>query len=277
MEAVQPRAVAIRALRVLRAPQWLHLSLLPCAAVGAEALTHPARTSLVLARGLSVAALALAFAYGLNAIGDRPFDRSRRKNPLAGVAEVPLESRVAVAACASLSLALAATGGPGVLGCAALSLLTGALYSAGPRLKAYPIVGTALNVGIFLPLMWLAGPPASAALPVAFVTMLLQNQLWHERQDLEEDRAASVWTTGAALGARGTAALTVALGVGGAGLAAAVSRAHPALSLASGAACAMATVAPLALARAPARRRAVHRVAALASGALVYAAALTSG
>src|SRR5262245_45550703 len=81
----QAPAVADRgrvSLLVLRPRQWIHFVVLPLAG-GIHGLT----LTLALARfvlALSVAALLLGYAYGLNAISDRATDVDARKNPLVG-------------------------------------------------------------------------------------------------------------------------------------------------------------------------------------------------
>jgi 4-hydroxybenzoate polyprenyltransferase len=274
MHASRAHAGGATALRALRARQWRHFALLPAAAIGSDTLAHPSIASLVLVRGVLVASLALAFSYGVNAMYDRATDRSTAKNPLAGAAQVTTETRVLVWACGALALVAAGSGGVRPVACVVVSLIAGAVYSAGPRLKSYPFLGTVLNVGIFLPLMWAAGPPIRAALPVTFVALLLQNQLWHEREDLDEDRVAAVRTTAAVLGDRGTRVAATVLGAIGAlvALAMSVGPGTRAEAAASVLACAIGSLAPILAA--PDHRRRVHRTAAIVGGALVYAAGL---
>jgi len=275
MALAEASARGSSALRVLRASQWRHFVLLPAAAFGRDALAHPLGAALLFARGALVAALALSFSYGLNAVHDRATDRSAAKNPLAGAPVVAIEAQALVWGCGALALIAAMSGGASATACTAASLLTGGVYSAGPRLKAWPLLGTVLNVGIFLPLMWVAGPvaPRSAALPLTFAAMLVQNQLWHEREDLEEDRAAGVRTTAALLGERGTAVAAAVIGAIGAAAAVAGSTRFSEAGAVL-AACALGSAVPLVVSRE--RRRAAHRAAAMAGGALVYAAGLVS-
>lgn len=152
------------------------------------------------------AAGALAFAYGVNAVADRASDRSSRKNPLAGVAAPGLEVVAVIPACAVAACAAAAALGPTTVAAVFVSLACGLAYSLGPRLKATPVAGLLCNTGIFVPLMAvaLAGPPASgfAPLVVAFVLLIVQNQLLHEIADAEEDEAAGDRNTARLLGPR---------------------------------------------------------------------------
>jgi 4-hydroxybenzoate polyprenyltransferase len=269
------------ALRVLRVGQWRHFVVLPAASMPHDAWAHQGSLHqgsvwLQLARGSVVAGLALAYSYGLNAVHDRATDRSTRKNPLAGVSLVTPETRALVWTCGALALVGAMPGGAVAVACVMTSLLAGAVYSAGPRLKAYPFLGTLLNVGIFLPLMGVAGAATlpDPALPITFAALLLQNQLWHEREDLDEDRASGALTTAAVLGERGTAAAVIALGAAGV-IGAAVTcagRGRWTEAAASTIACALASAVPLLAA--PEQRRAAHRCAAITGGALVYVAGL---
>ncbi len=206
-------------LGVLRVRQWAHFVVLPAAALGPDPVPLvPRIPSLLL--GAAASAFSLAYAYGINAIFDRATDRDPHKNPLAGRGALPSSIGTVVALTALAALGFAVFAGSVALLAIVVSLLAGTVYSAGPRLKAWPIVGTALNAFIFGPLLWLAlddrPPPAAFGLLVSsFVVLLLQNQLLHERADFEEDVAARVLTTGRALGERGTAAAVVMLALGG--------------------------------------------------------------
>jgi 4-hydroxybenzoate polyprenyltransferase len=247
---------------------------LPAAAIGRDAFAHPGPSAVLLTRGILAASFALGFSYGVNALYDRDTDRDVHKNPLAGVRHVAVETRGIVCASGALAILAAAPGGLGSVTAVTASIVAGGIYSAGPRLKRYPIVGTALNVGIFLPLLWVAAAPISLSLPMIFVTLLLQNQLWHEREDLEEDSAGGVRTTAGVLGDRATRVATAAIGALGAlGTAGVLAGDGRAIEVgASVAACALGTLAPM-LAP-PRRRREMHRAAAITAGALVYVAAL---
>jgi 4-hydroxybenzoate polyprenyltransferase len=245
--------------------------MLPLASFRPDELTHPTTATLSFVRAALVSALSLAFAYGINSIHDRATDRSVEKNPLAGSPIVAIETRALVWGAGVLALGVALTGGVRTSACAFVSLAVGAAYSAGPRLKGYPFLGTLMNVGIFLPLMWMAAPtgPRSSVLPLTFTALLLQNQLLHEREDAEEDRAAGVTTTAAVLGARGTVIATLVIGTAGV-LALFLSGAATREVAIACAACALASFAPLVRARRT--PRAVHRAVAFICGVMVYAA-----
>src|SRR5439155_18694411 len=95
-----------------------------------------------------------------------------------------------------------------------VSLVAATLYSGG--LKRLPVMGTVVNVLIFVPLPLLAavGPPSSGMLFLiyCFYVLVTQNQILHEIADSEEDVAAGVRTTGVAIGATGVRLVAVVLG-----------------------------------------------------------------
>ncbi len=201
-----------RAIACLRVRSWWYFALLPLAGLG---IADPSASPLQPLLGVLSASACLGFAYGLNAITDAALDRSLEKNPFAGGAEPPRRARLLVAACAGLALVVAVLrpGSP-ALPATLASLVIAFAYSAPPRLKAVPFVGTVLNAGIFAPLFWLGGPlePEVHATIALFTGLLIQNQLLHELEDREEDLAAGVVTTAAILGPRWTRAAVVAVG-----------------------------------------------------------------
>ncbi len=254
--------------------QWLHVLPLPLATFDA---TVPVDTALLaVARGIVNAFAILAFGFLVNAISDRHVDRDARKNPLL----VPGRDgyKASLVTLPAVSIALAAFSPWPVQLATAFSLMVGIVYSVGPRLKIIPVVGTLTNAAWYTPVLFLgmAGPslPAGfATIAIAFMTLLLQNQLIHEAGDRLEDEASGIRTTWLALGPRWTALL--AAGVG----AVATVVAAPALGgFRYAAGTAFIVVFPLLLAwngltadRA-ARLRVVHRWCAVLFGAAVYAA-----
>jgi 4-hydroxybenzoate polyprenyltransferase len=204
-------------LAVLRGPQWLHFALLPCASVYPALRADPAAALPRLALSVAVAALCLAYAYGINAVADRHGDRSAAKNPLAGVAIVPIEGWLLIVGCAALAQILALLLGGLTAGAALTSLLAGTVYSVGPRFKAIPIVSTTTNAAIFAPLLFVGHvdthPDGLFTLMVTFVALLTQNQLVHEVVDRDEDRRCGVRTTAVAFGPRVSLFMSAALGL----------------------------------------------------------------
>jgi 4-hydroxybenzoate polyprenyltransferase len=203
---------------VLRVRQWMVFAPLPAAGIARLDEVRGARMSNV-AGAVVASGLALAYAYGLNAIADRRADEDPDKNVLAGREEVPVPAIVSVI-CAGLAALLAA----GALGGLALpaiaaSIAAGTVYSAGPRLKRFPALGLLANHAIFLPLLFPAVRPGAAPvglwlLAPVFALLLTQNQLLHEESDAAEDEAAGVTTTARRLGARGVRYAVVALAAG---------------------------------------------------------------
>lgn len=200
----------------LRVRQWWYFALLGAAplAVG------PAPGAGRLAMGVLAAGASLGFAYGINAIADRDGDHSPWKNPLIGAADVPAPVHALVWATAALALALSVGLGAWSVVAGGLSVAAGVVYSVGPRFKARPILGTICNATIFTPLLALGTGPGTdagglAALSLAFVVLLTQNQLVHEVADAIEDAPAGVITTGGVLGPQGAFRAAAALGLVG--------------------------------------------------------------
>jgi 4-hydroxybenzoate polyprenyltransferase len=162
----------------------------------------------------------------------------------------------------------------------AICLASGVLYSVGPRLKRYPVLGTLSNVTNFAPLLWVGASssggtaPGLSPLAVAFVCLLLQNQLLHEAADRQEDVRARVCTTVLLVGERRAALVAAVLG---AGLLAAARPAH-AFAVALGPlAAAYVVFFPLVLAArgsdptAMNRARMAHRACSVVTGGLLFA------
>lgn len=206
----------------VRARQWWHFLGLPLATLerGQLAGVVAMDWGRVVAAGV-VAGCCLGVAYGINAVCERFTDRSAEKNPL--VAAPELTSRVVrrVASLVIVGLATAGWLGRWALIGAVVSMVAGLVYSASAWGKRAPVLGLVGNTLIFVPLLVLLHP--GGALPGAcvaelglFTTLLAQNQLLHERADVEEDAAAGSWTTARWLGRRGT--MRVVLGLGGIGM-----------------------------------------------------------
>jgi len=262
----------VRWLRRARAGRWLHFLALPIAGLDSQL---GMRSVLAVARGVVVAFAVLAFGYLLNALTDRAMDRPT-KNPLAGTGQLPRTVPLELAVFAGLAL-VASAGAPRVAQIATgVCLASGWLYSAGPRLKRHPVVGSLANVTNFVPLMWVGAAEGGAPrglVPLATVLacMLLQNQLIHEAADREEDRAGGIRTSVLVLGARRASVAAMVLGAG------VVSGAH-ALGAPAWAPVLVYIVAfPCALAVAGAdedqmkRIRLLHRIVSVAAGALLFA------
>lgn len=267
-----PRALALGA-AALRVRQWLHFVPLPLAGVPVVGLVSGACPKGPVLWACIAGALCLGCAYGINAHADRATDRSRRKNPLAGA---PGSGWALAPALLCGALALVAASMSGGLAAAAGSVLAGVVYSVGPRIKRWPVVGSLANVAIFAPLLLLVGgprPDGFVGTCAVFTALLLQNQLLHERADVVEDRRAGARTTAQVLGRAGVRRAGQALaGLGG--LAAAATLGWPGatagtIGLAFGA-CLMGQDDAAA-----ARRR--HRALAMVTGALVYALAQGGG
>ncbi|MBZ5711340.1 UbiA family prenyltransferase [Nannocystis pusilla] len=257
-------------LRALRAGQWAHFVPLPLAGAPLQDMLSGTCPIGPVLWACLAGALCLACAYGLNAHADRASD-GRGKNPLAGAAVGPAALVPAIACGLLAAVAAARSGG---LGPAALSLAAGGFYSAGPRLKRWPGVGTLANVAIFAPLLALVGAPRTPGfwgMSAVFAGLLLQNQLVHERADEAEDRRAASYTTAQWLGRAGVAAAGRGLALAGSLAAALLLGPWAALC---GAAGLVVGAGQIGRADAAAARRR-HRTLALVTGAAIYA--LTPG
>ncbi len=263
-----------RAGRALRAFDWWYFSLLPLVSLVGDPRSEDGVVRLV--GSVLVAALCLAYAYGFNGITDRGMDRDAAKNALAGLAEVPREAALLVAACALGAVGIATALTPAALLGAGLSLVAATLYSAQPRLKRLPVVGTLVNVLIFVPLPLLAAVDRPSAgmlfLIYCFYVLLTQNQILHEVADSHEDVTAGVRTTGVVVGPTGVRVIAVILGP----LAALLlwrlqGTASMALVAAALGMCGGATMVALGDARRAGRLRVVHRWYSLAVGGVLFA------
>lgn len=209
---------------VLRVRQWFIFTPLPAAGMVRLDELHGRRGFEVLGAML-VSGLALAYAYGINAIFDRGSDEDPRKNVLAGRTRVPPAAVVSVVFSGFFALWGASALGRVALWSAGASIAAGTLYSAGPRLKHYPVIGLLGNWLIFAPLMATALrtesiPQGFSVLFAVFTLLVTQNQLMHEEGDIAEDTVADAWTTARWLGARRTrlALWALALGIAATGL-----------------------------------------------------------
>lgn len=266
------------ALAALRLSQWRHFLLLPAAGQGIALVQTPRQAGPALALGALLAAGCLAWAYGLNALKDRHDDRSERKNPLVAN-PTSWELNWLLGASLLATAMLAARLGGWSATAATVSLLAGTVYSAGPRLKALPAVGTLTNALIFAPLPLLgvlpgAAPSAALALLTAvFIALLCHNQLLHELADAAEDGAAGIRTTAALLGPTASTALGALLA--GLALMCAADR-QPVMLLGCAAVVLSFSVLQLARShtRAAASLRSQHRHLCLLGGAALWALAL---
>jgi 4-hydroxybenzoate polyprenyltransferase len=209
---VRPSPAALRLVRAIRVRDWWHFLLLPLASAdGAPALL----------RGMAIAFAILAFGYLSNGLSDRAVDSDLGKRSL----DDDRPALLVVGICLMLlALGLSLSGPPPVTWATLVSLLAGTVYSIGPRLKRYPVVGTLANAGCFAPLLWLGSGAAPGrtelkTLAALFVLLLLQNQLLHEAADRLDDAHGQVLTTFRIVGRRGTAVLVAALGLSIAALA----------------------------------------------------------
>lgn len=205
-----------RIFAALRPIQWKHFLLLPLSALPAREIPWSPEAAGSALYGVVIAAAALAWAYGVNSIVDRRMDSPGSKNVLAGDERMVLEIWIACFACLLVALLLAAILGPIPLVAVLVSTAAGGLYSWGIRLKRFPVVGTLMNVPIFLPLLVVGVqgdlPTYIPALGFCFSLLLVSSQLLHEWDDREEDRKGGVRSTAQLLGERRLRMLLPAIG-----------------------------------------------------------------
>lgn len=202
-------------LRAMRFRHWAHFLLLPLASW--EPSGEWTTGALALGRGILIAFFILAFGYLINGVSDRGLDSAPEKNPLIGHTPGARLSWM-LAGLATAALLLGASAPRPVFIGTVTGLTSGVLYSTGLRLKRFPVVGTALNVSNFAPLLFLGAAtediaPWTLALGVAFTLLILQNQLLHEAADRLDDERGGVHTSAFCLGPVGTSAVVAALGV----------------------------------------------------------------
>lgn len=198
----------------LRVRHWAHFLALPLAGIDPE--VGLSRTALALSRGVLITFCVLAFGYLLNSLSDRHMDRDREKNALPD--RGLRRHYVSVGAFAAGGLGIASFAPWPVLAATLTSVVCGWVYSVGPRLKATPFVGSALNVGNFAPMLWVGAPsaempPSIGLVAPAFAAMLLQNQLLHEAGDADEDTRGRVSTTYLRLGRGASSVLAACAGL----------------------------------------------------------------
>lgn len=207
----------------LRLRHWAHFLLLPLAGVDPDA-NYELMLGATL-RGIALAFALLGFGYLLNGLSDRAVDRDPNKSlPQAG-----WRPWLLLGALWLLALGLAAAAPLVVQVASAVCLLSGILYSVGPRWKAVPLLGSALNLTNFAPLLVVGAAPGRpmpllGPLLALFAPLLLQNQLVHEAADAPDDRVAGIATTFVRFGVARTALLAALCGLAATGVLAGVLR-----------------------------------------------------
>jgi 4-hydroxybenzoate polyprenyltransferase len=197
-------------LRLYRVRDWLHFLPLPVAGWAADP-GHPGALALV--GGVLGWGLGLAYASAINQAFDDRVDRLwKAKNPVGGGGTFQRSDAIRLSLppmVASLAV-LAALAPAGFLPGVAL-IVAATLYSAPPRLKRFPVLGTLWNLLVGVPGFFFAGRPSIGELPLRplvglFAVLLLGSQLIHEAQDRDDDVMGEVRTV-ATEGGRSTALL----------------------------------------------------------------------
>lgn len=195
-------------LRLYRVKDWVHFLPLPLAGWVADP-HHPGVTALV--GGVLGWGLGLAYASSINQAFDDRLDRVwRAKNPVGAGFERRRAILLSIPPLVASLAVLALLSPLGLLPGAAL-LVAATLYSAPPRLKRFPVLGTLWNLLVGVPGFFFASRPSVGELPLRplvglFTALLLGSQLIHEAQDRDDDVVGEVRTV-ATEGGRRTALL----------------------------------------------------------------------
>ena len=195
-------------LRLYRVKDWVHFLPLPFAGWVADP-DHPGITALV--GGVLGWGLGLAYASAINQAFDDRLDRLwRAKNPVGAGFERRQAILLSIPPFVASLVVLAVLAPMGLLPGVAL-LVAATLYSAPPRLKRFPVLGTLWNLLVGVPGFFFASRPSVGELPLRplvglFVVLLLGSQLIHEAQDRDDDIVGEVRTV-ATEGGRRTALL----------------------------------------------------------------------
>lgn len=189
--------------RLYRVLDWVHFLPLPLAGWFAG----EARSARSLVGGLAAWTMALAFMSAVNQAFDDRLDQRAGKNPV-GRRFGRREALLLSVPPALLSVGFSAWLSPAGLVPTLLLLVAATVYSAPPRLKRVPVLGTLWNVVIALPGLFLADAPRSPDTPLRllvalFALLLVVSQLLHEAEDRDDDLAGEVFTVAVVTGVRG--------------------------------------------------------------------------
>jgi 4-hydroxybenzoate polyprenyltransferase len=190
--------------RLYRVRDWIHFLPLPLAGWFSSA----DGTLVSLIGGVFGWALGLAYTCCINqAFDDRLDSANIGKNPV-GENFGRREAIILSIPPAVGSLVVVALTSPSGLVAAVTLLIVATLYSAPPRLKRIPGLGTIWNLVIGVPGLFYAGQPDFSAgalrlLGGLFAWLLLISQLIHEAKDRDDDRAGGIATVATLTGVRG--------------------------------------------------------------------------
>jgi 4-hydroxybenzoate polyprenyltransferase len=163
-----------------------------------------------LAGGIAGWAFGLAYTSAINQAFDDRLDRAF-KNPVGAAFDRRRAIALSIPPALACIVVLAAFSPAGLVP-GVVMLLAATVYSAPPRLKQFPVVGTLWNLVMGVPGCFFAGPPPLDELRLLvglFALLLLGSQLLHEAQDRDDDAAGQVRTVATEAGRR--AALAGAL------------------------------------------------------------------
>ena len=193
--------------RLYRVRDWVHFLPLPLAGWFSSSTHDPG----ALIGGVLGWALALAYTSAMNQAFDDRLDRAQPdKNPV-GVLFNRRQAVLLALPAAAASIVVVALLSRHCLEPLFVLLIAATLYSAPPRLKRVPVLGTLWNLVVGLPGLFLAGRPSN--IPAAmklfvglFALLLIVSQLIHEAEDREDDRVGGIATVATLTGTRGALA-----------------------------------------------------------------------
>ena len=183
-------------LRLYRVKDWVHFLPLPFAGWVADP-QHPGVMALV--GGVLGWGLGLAYTSAINQAFDDRVDRMwKAKNPVGAVFQRRQAVLLSLPPLVASLVVLALLAPIGLLPGVAL-IVAATLYSAPPRLKRFPVLGTLWNLLVGVPGFFFAGRPSVGELPLRplvglFAMLLLGSQLIHEAQDRDDDAVGEVKT-----------------------------------------------------------------------------------
>jgi 4-hydroxybenzoate polyprenyltransferase len=206
------RSLARDCIRLYRVTDWLHFLPLPLAGwYGSQE-----RSWAALAGGLIAWALSLAYMSAINQAFDDRLDRGTLgKNPVGPRFTRSQAVCLAIAPALGIFPALLWLSPRGLVP-ALVVLFAATAYSAPPRLKRVPVLGTLWNIAVGVPGLFFAGSPDFDRVPfrlfvTLFAALLLVSQLIHEAEDRDDDRTGGVTTIAVLAGTRGALSVAVLL------------------------------------------------------------------
>lgn len=199
-------------IRLYRVTDWLHFLPLPLAGWCCSST----RSVASLVGGTLAWMLSLAFMSGINqAFDDRLDLATPAKNPVGRRFSRRQALQFALFPALGIFPLLAWLSPRGLVP-GLIVFVVATLYSAPPRLKRVPVLGTILNIAIGVPGLFFAGAAsldtgAFRLFVALFALLLLVSQLIHEAEDRSDDRSGGITTIAVLAGTSGALGLAAVL------------------------------------------------------------------